>query len=73
MKYEELLFNFEFAPTSHTILSDEEIFLLVLVFGDNSSGLSFVLVRGHIGLDLFIRNISGHIGLDLFIRNISVC
>jgi hypothetical protein len=23
-----------------------------------SSGLSFVLVRGHIGLDLFIRNIS---------------
>ena len=27
-------------------MSDEEIFLLVLVFGDNSSGLSFVLVRG---------------------------
>ena len=23
-----------------------------------ASGLSFVLVRGHIGLDLFIRNIS---------------
>ena len=44
--------------TSHTILSDEEIFLLVLVFGDNSynsSGQGGFSFRAYISIGLGLQ------------------